>query len=827
MRKNLLHYFSCCFCVIVLLFAGIYAVAQNPDTDKKAFLPAATVNKKMWVSPATNADIFGSSKSFIKNIGQYGSNLSNHAFMGNILYGYEGLNMPVLFTAKGLIFLQRKIRKLSSKEMERLERKGMSEEEIKEKTVPVDKTITMEWLNANPNPEIITDDAATEYHTYGLLQGKAGAFKKIIYKDLYPGIDAVYFFVAGSKPGYEYNLLVKPGADISLVKMKYKGDVSKIRTDSTGNLIISSGIDDIIQSAPLCCYADDKNDSLKTSFKIINNEVGFKTNDNYNTGRAIIIDPFVTSTSALSGQFNGIAKDIDFDYQGNVYVSGGGDASVQKMAKYNGSGALQWTFSGNLAVPLWQFGSSEGGWVVEKTSGNIYIGQGLAGGGFKVIRLSSAGVYDNYITNANLSFGENWKMLWSCNNGTPQILVAGGGGSANNELAVITPPDPNPAASNISGLSGGHNDISDIIIDPVTNDMYTLFSISVLNPSGDSKLYKHVPPYAPANIAWTNFSGYFTVKEPFNRPYFGTIDNSSNCIALNADYLFYWDGKNLKAFDKSTGTVTGSQVTLPTTALMQGGIFADECNNVFVGYTNGTIKVYKFNGAVFDDAAAADINITGFGNSAVLDITYDHARNLVYACGSSFVAAIDVSQYCALPVYTVSVVSDIANLSATASLTPSPSAGSTVSFSLFNGTTLITTNTTGIFTGLTTGVTYTVKAIINEACSGTQAVKDFILAAAPPPTTKTGIYLPNAFTPNGDANNDILKAIVVGMKEFHYFSIYNRYGELVFTTTNPSFGWDGIFKGKLQNTGAFVWMVEAVDAAGNIIREKGTTILIR
>ena len=169
MRKDIRPNSKYSLCIMLLLLSVIFAIAQKPGADKK---------NTPFIA---NEDIFGTNKVYFENIGQYGNNLSTHTYMGNILYGYEGLNMPVLFTAKGLIFLQRKIRKLSVKEMERLERKGMSEEEIKEKTVPVDKTVTMEWLNANPNPEIVTEDAATEYHTYGLLQGKARTFKKIIY----------------------------------------------------------------------------------------------------------------------------------------------------------------------------------------------------------------------------------------------------------------------------------------------------------------------------------------------------------------------------------------------------------------------------------------------------------------------------------------------------------------------------------------------------------------------------------------------------------------------------------------------------------------------
>jgi hypothetical protein len=88
---------------------------------------------------------------------------------------------------------------------------------------------------------------------------------------------------------------------------------------------------------------------------------------------------------------------------------------------------LQWTFSGVLTNPAWEFGETFGGWVVEKPTGSIYLGQGLDVNGFRVVRLNASGIYDNYISTSILGFSENWKMYWSCNNGSPQILVFWGG----------------------------------------------------------------------------------------------------------------------------------------------------------------------------------------------------------------------------------------------------------------------------------------------------------------------------------------------------------------------------------------------------------------
>ncbi len=92
---------------------------------------------------------------------------------------------------------------------------------------------------------------------------------------------------------------------------------------------------------------------------------------------------------------------------------------------------------------------------------------------------------------------------------------------------------------------------------------------------------------------------------------------------------------------------------------------------------------------------------------------------------------------------------------------------------------------------------------------------------------KPTIFVPTAFTPNGDGLNDDVHPIAVGIKKINYFSIYNRWGELVFTTTQDRKGWDGRIAGKLQSSAVFVWMVSAVDYLGAPIFLKGTVTLIR
>jgi len=93
--------------------------------------------------------------------------------------------------------------------------------------------------------------------------------------------------------------------------------------------------------------------------------------------------------------------------------------------------------------------------------------------------------------------------------------------------------------------------------------------------------------------------------------------------------------------------------------------------------------------------------------------------------------------------------------------------------------------------------------------------------------TNPQIFVPTGFTPNGDGLNDVLKPIAVGIQRMDYFRVYNRWGQLVFSTAVNGHGWDGQIGGKPQTTNTYVWMVKAVDYLGKPVFQKGTSTLIR
>lgn len=89
------------------------------------------------------------------------------------------------------------------------------------------------------------------------------------------------------------------------------------------------------------------------------------------------------------------------------------------------------------------------------------------------------------------------------------------------------------------------------------------------------------------------------------------------------------------------------------------------------------------------------------------------------------------------------------------------------------------------------------------------------------------IYVPTGFTPNNDGKNDLFIPIPVGIKTLNYFRVFNRWGQLIFSTRQLHAGWDGKIKGSEQPIGAYVWMLEAITNQDKIIIKKGTVTLIR
>jgi gliding motility-associated-like protein len=94
------------------------------------------------------------------------------------------------------------------------------------------------------------------------------------------------------------------------------------------------------------------------------------------------------------------------------------------------------------------------------------------------------------------------------------------------------------------------------------------------------------------------------------------------------------------------------------------------------------------------------------------------------------------------------------------------------------------------------------------------------------PNSCCTVFLPNAFTPNGDGRNDFFRPIYNGYHHFHVFQIMNRWGQIIFTAENNNVQWDGNYNGVPQDMGVYYYYLK-YDCGGKTIEEKGDVTLIR
>jgi gliding motility-associated-like protein len=89
------------------------------------------------------------------------------------------------------------------------------------------------------------------------------------------------------------------------------------------------------------------------------------------------------------------------------------------------------------------------------------------------------------------------------------------------------------------------------------------------------------------------------------------------------------------------------------------------------------------------------------------------------------------------------------------------------------------------------------------------------------------IETPDAFSPNGDNNNDIFMPETKNIREIKEFKIFNRWGNLVFETTRLDEGWDGTVNGKIQHMDTYAFYIRAVSSHGYETEKRGNFILMK
>ncbi len=571
---------------------------------------------------------------FIENKGQFDG--KDKRRNSEIMYGVSNDGVDIYFTKEGITWRHDRSEREEKKMLPII---GGKIEEEEEKIELIAHMAHMNWEGADANVKIIASDPITSYYTYPDLSDRSGnktlkafAYKKIRYQNLYPGIDVE--FVVHEKSGVKYSLHLQPGANASLVKMIYKG-IEGISKDAEGNIRVSTRFGELVDHAPSSFYQGGK--GIISSFELKGSSVSFKMGT-YDHSKSVVIDPWLANPNYTG--FNS-AYDVNFDVAGNVYACG--SYNPFKLVKVNNAGAVQWTFNAAQINATYY-----GDFATDEGTGTCYIVEGLNNGqGSNILKVNNQGIQTAKF-NGNTQITEMWRCEY--NRCIKKIVIAGGGVSFTFQAAMMDTSMSTLTPVNVLSTNKTFRDMALLGIDNNSNFCYmsTTKSVSAPTIADDNILIKcPIPALIPLGFAIRTFH---RIGEMGSVCYVNNMVPNGNAPAVGFNGLtvsptgvYTYDSDSVKRWNKNTGALLAAidaSATAPIYAgytgseiqVKWGGIWADECDNLYVG-VDKAIKCYNSNLTLTNTIALSN---------TVFDVKLG-VNNKLYACGVGFVQEIAVT----------------------------------------------------------------------------------------------------------------------------------------------------------------------------------------
>ncbi|HJT26904.1 MAG TPA: SBBP repeat-containing protein [Pyrinomonadaceae bacterium] len=182
--------------------------------------------------------------------------------------------------------------------------------------------------------KLVGADANAELNGQQALQGKVNyligndrkkwrtgipTFRQVQYNDVWTGIDMVWY---GTQSELEYDFVVKPGNNVSKIRLSFAG-AEQIRLDDQGALIINSNGEEVKHSAPTI-YQETNGNRVSVSGKYVikeTNEIGFEVGD-YDRSKPLIIDPVLIYSSYIGGNADDLGFAVAANNNGEAYLAG-------------------------------------------------------------------------------------------------------------------------------------------------------------------------------------------------------------------------------------------------------------------------------------------------------------------------------------------------------------------------------------------------------------------------------------------------------------------------------------------------------------------------
>ena len=195
-----------------------------------------------------------------------------------------------------------------------------------EKQPSSNKVITMKLSGANPRSRVLGLEQLPGKSNYFIgndptkWRTNVSNYAKVKYETIYPGVDMIYY---GNQRQLEYDFIVSPGADASVIKLAFDG-TDNLQIDQNGDLVLSAKAGDVRQHKPIVYQEiNGTRHEIAASYVRLNaTEVGFKLGD-YDRSKPLIIDPVISYGTYLGGQGGyDFGYGISVDASGNAVIAG-------------------------------------------------------------------------------------------------------------------------------------------------------------------------------------------------------------------------------------------------------------------------------------------------------------------------------------------------------------------------------------------------------------------------------------------------------------------------------------------------------------------------
>jgi gliding motility-associated-like protein len=658
---------------LFIVFNGYFAICQNVKRSSTAVLKSKNTEAPGYAKTKWTLNDPFEQKVFIEN---NGGQFDGRTSSGNdkILFCTRINEIYLYFSATGIIYRYDKYPPMKHD--------GKKSEDSEEENIkPETHFFSISWKGANQKTDVLAEDEQSFYYTYSKSDTHttiAHAFRKLLYKNIYPAIDIEYSFPEDKK-GLEYAIIVHPGADLSQVKMLYN-DAGKIKLNSGGDIESESSFGQFVDHSPVKTFYQDGSGSASCSFSLSGNEVSYISN--YDKTKTLVIDPWMVSPGFAN--YNA-GYDICYDVRGNVY-SYGSFAPYQEI-KINSAGVIQWIYTLPNVDPQYA------DFAVDEGTGISYDGSCTNPTIYKV---DTAGLLTkSYVIGNNME--ELWRMAFNkCEN---HLVLDGGGVGLINQACTLDTGLTTLNVVNVLSATDGHNDMTFLTIDNDNSSVFMAVAANLYGNKYPNKVLRcPLPSLSPTSYL---VSDGLNFEEGVTGPTYvdGVFGHGfgMNGAITSPNWLYLYDGGTLNRYNKNTGATILSKTISPT-HYAWGGLDADLCDNMYMGKAD-TIVVY-------------DSSLNNIGKILAPNTVYDlhiAPNNILVACGLHFVSSFVITTNpITINFTTVRASCSSTTGKATARLTGCGNDSSTYNYRWSDGT----TNQTD--TGLAPGSTYTVY--VSTAC---------------------------------------------------------------------------------------------------------------